>query len=379
MATGSMETALMSDPTAKLPDDLLVEIISRVPFKSTRCCKCVSTRWRDLIAHPDHREKLPRSTLAGFFYKTYDIASRPYDSHGYLSVSGNWCPIDASLSFLPKWEKIDLLDCCNGLLLCRCSKPYPEEPDYLVCNPATEKWVTFPANEWSSESYARLGFDPAVSSHFYVFELVPAVALNWNLKYEYNIEEVGIYSSKAGGWTHQIEWDDPIDIRNFSGGTFLSGVLYLCSYNNLVAAIDVEGNCRFIPVPTLNDARCGPYIYASRGQLYVANYGAAEVSIWVLEDSSSEDYWTLKHNASYLQLFGSSSEEYYGVISAHPEDDVLFITVETTLPGYRLQMKLFSYEIDSKELRFICDLGWTSRCPYLPYVPLFSESLADGH
>ena len=44
--------------------------------------------------------------------------------------------------------------------------------DYVVCNPATEKWVTFPANEWSSESYARLGFDPAVSSHFYVFELV---------------------------------------------------------------------------------------------------------------------------------------------------------------------------------------------------------------
>ncbi|XP_037410158.1 uncharacterized protein LOC119272914 [Triticum dicoccoides] len=268
---------------------------------SAHGCKCVSTRWRDLIAHPDHRKKLPRSTLAGFFYKTYDMASRPHDLHGYRSVSGNWCPIDASLSFLPKCEEIDLLDCCNGLLLCRRSKPYPEEPDYVVCNPATEKWVTFPANEWSSESYARLGFDPAVSSHFYVFELVPAVALNWNLKYEYDIEEVGIYSSKAGGWTHQIEWDDPIEIRNFSGGTFLSGVLYLCSYNNLVAAIDVEGNCRFIPVPTLNDARCGPYIYASRGQLYVANYGAAEVSIWVLEDSSSEDYWTLKHNDSEVR------------------------------------------------------------------------------
>ncbi|XP_044345379.1 uncharacterized protein [Triticum aestivum] len=93
MATGSMETALMSDPTAKLPDDLLVEIISRVPYKSTRCCKCVSTRWRDLIAHPDHREKLPRSTLAGFFYKIYDLKRRPPDSHGYLSVSGTGAPL----------------------------------------------------------------------------------------------------------------------------------------------------------------------------------------------------------------------------------------------------------------------------------------------
>uniref|UniRef100_M8BHH1 Uncharacterized protein n=1 Tax=Aegilops tauschii TaxID=37682 RepID=M8BHH1_AEGTA len=315
ITTGSMETALMSDLTAKLPGDVLVDIISRVPYKSTRCCKCVSTRWRDLIAHPDHREKLPRSTLAGFFYRTFDMDRCQYDSHGYRSLSGNWCPIDASLSFLPNYKKIDLLDCCKGLLLCRCSKPYPETPDYVVGNPATEKWVTVPAKEWSSDSYARLGFDPAVSSHFHVFELVPAAALNANLKFDYNIKEVGIYSSKAGG------------------------------------------------------------------QLYVAYYGAAEASIWVLEDSSSEDYWTLKHNVSYLQLFGSRSKGRYGVISVHPEDDVIFITVESksTLSGDRLQLKLFSYEIDSKELKFICDLGRISRRPYLSYVPLFSESLADEH
>uniref|UniRef100_A0A453GGM2 F-box domain-containing protein n=2 Tax=Aegilops tauschii subsp. strangulata TaxID=200361 RepID=A0A453GGM2_AEGTS len=175
---------------AKLPGDVLVDIISRVPYKSTRCCKCVSTRWRDLIAHPDHREKLPRSTLAGFFYRTFDMDRCQYDSHGYRSLSGNWCPIDASLSFLPNYKKIDLLDCCKGLLLCRCSKPYPETPDYVVGNPATEKWVTVPAKEWSSDSYARLGFDPAVSSHFHVFELVPAAALNANLKFDYNIKEL---------------------------------------------------------------------------------------------------------------------------------------------------------------------------------------------
>ncbi|XBI31616.1 hypothetical protein VPH35_055163 [Triticum aestivum] len=304
-----------------------------------------------------------------------------YDSHGYRSLSGNWCPIDASLSFLPKYKKIDLLDCCNGLLLCRCSKPYPETPDYVVCNPATEKWVIVPANKWSSDSYARLGFDPAISSHFHVFELAPAAALNANVKFDYNIKEVGIYSSKAGAWTHQIDWNDPFEICNFSAGTFLSGVLYLCSDNDLVAAVDVEGNCRFIPAPTLDDA-CGRHdVYVSQGQLYVAYYGAAEASIWVLEDSSIEDYWTLKHNISYLQLFGSRSRGRYGVISVHPEDDVIFITVESksTLSGDRLLLKLFSYEIDSKELKFICDLGRISRRPYLSYVPLFSESLADEH
>nr|ABK56715.1 F-box-like protein [Hordeum vulgare] len=169
-----MEAALMSDPTIKLPDDLLVEIFSRVPYKSACCCKCVSTRWRDLISHPDHRDKLPRSTLAGFFHRTYGLRSNPPFPHAYRSVSGNWCPLDASLSFLPESEELRILDCCNGLLLCR-RLIDPATLEYLVCNPATRKWVTVPATEWSwLVDDTRLGFDPDVSSHFYLFELVPA-------------------------------------------------------------------------------------------------------------------------------------------------------------------------------------------------------------
>ncbi|VAH84302.1 unnamed protein product [Triticum turgidum subsp. durum] len=365
MVTGSMETALMSDPTAKLPDDLLVEIISRVPYKSTRCCKCVSTRWRDLIAHPDHREKLPRSTLAGFFYKIYDLKRRPPDSHGYLSVSGTGAPGGIQYfgeledhcywgneSFLSEYESLQILDCCNGLLLCRARKSTdpetlddPKTLDYVVCNPATEKWVTVPATKWSwLVDSACLGFDPAVSAHFYVFELVPDIA-----------------------------WDPSC--------AFLSRVLYLCPDNNSVAAVDVEGNCRIIPIPTSHDAPDCPNVYASQGQLYLTIQGASELSIWVLEDSSSENCWTLKLNVSHLRLFGieySSSEQYYGVISAHPEHDVIFIIKGFRL-WYRPEKKLFSYDMDSGELCFICDLPWNSTCPYLSYVPLFSESLADGH
>ncbi|XP_037410272.1 F-box protein At2g16450-like [Triticum dicoccoides] len=374
MATGSTETDLMTDPTIKLPDDLLVEIISRLPYKSTRCCKCVSTRWRDLISHPDHRDKLPQSTLAGFFCKNHGMDCDPRFHDVYHSVSGDWCPFDDSLSFLPEYEQLDILGCCNGLLLCLCSQPYAEKPDYVVCNPATEKWVTFPANR--IVSFARLGFDPAVSSHFHVFELVPIKG-----GHDYRIEEVGIYSSKAGGWTHQIAWDDPIEIRYFSGGTFLSGVLYLPSDNNSVAAIDVEGNCRIIPLPTSHDAPIVPNVYVSLGQLHLTNRGASELSIWVLEDSSSEDCWTLKLNVSYLQLFGegySSRMPYYGVISAHPEHNMVFITIGLR-SGFQELVKLFSYDVDSRELCFVSDLGWYVRRAYLSYVPLFSESLADGH
>jgi hypothetical protein len=53
--------------------------------------------------------------------------------------------------------------------------------EYVVCNPATEKWVAVPlvpATEWSCKvEVARLAFEPALSSHFHVFEFVDEQAL----------------------------------------------------------------------------------------------------------------------------------------------------------------------------------------------------------
>ncbi|XP_044337732.1 F-box protein At5g07610-like [Triticum aestivum] len=194
-------------PVSDLSDDLLVEIISRVPYQSTCCCKCVSRRWRDLLSHPDHHKKLPRSTLAGILYQTFGGSGRlpPARFCGYRSVSGNFCSsMDPSLSFLPKRRRVQfyLLDCCNGLLLSRnWDQPYGVKKfDYAVCNPATEKWVVVPANRWSCEvRITRLGFDPTVSSHFHVFELASAGANM--LGQGTHIQAVGIYSSKAGVWT----------------------------------------------------------------------------------------------------------------------------------------------------------------------------------
>jgi hypothetical protein len=84
--------------------------------------------------------------------------------------------------------------------------------DYVVCNPATEKWVVVPDSGWSSKAtyykarIARLGFDPAVSSHFHVFEFIPDDV--WYMdneqmedSFDGRIEAVAIYSSKAGVWS----------------------------------------------------------------------------------------------------------------------------------------------------------------------------------
>ncbi|XP_044337729.1 F-box protein At5g07610-like [Triticum aestivum] len=376
------EKCVEGSPVDKLTDDLLVDIISRVPYKATCCCKCVSTRWRDLISHPDHRKNMPQS-LAGFFYQ---VKGARY----FTNVSGEGDPFfDPSLSFLPNYQSLYILDCCNGLLLCRCWKATdPETLDYIVCNPATEKWVVVPASDWSSEVVvARLGFDSSVSSHFHVFEFIIDEASGVyedESRYFKNIKALAIYSSKAGLWmvteimaiSFAIPWN--------SRSVFLNGVLHLAAFDDLIVAVDVEGNHKRIV--DLDDDFIND-IFPSQRRLYFAHstagIGGSDLKVWVLEDHGRAD-WTLKHNVSNLKLFGteySSFQKHYNVVSFHPERNMLFIVCGE-------ENTLMSYDMDSMELRFIRQLGsdcqvegsdWEGKTPFLTHVPLFSESLANGH
>uniref|UniRef100_A0A8I6Y682 F-box domain-containing protein n=1 Tax=Hordeum vulgare subsp. vulgare TaxID=112509 RepID=A0A8I6Y682_HORVV len=155
--------ALPSGPPAgRLIDDILVEIISRVPAKALYLCKCVSKYWLGLIHHPDHRKRLPQ-TLAGFFYGSSASTTgqrRLELPFRYTSLSGDrhHAPFGASFTFLPNHHlPVDLLDSCNGLLLCRCYHVSHGVGAfrYIVCNPATDKWAVLPnSSKDSNEPYA---------------------------------------------------------------------------------------------------------------------------------------------------------------------------------------------------------------------------------
>jgi hypothetical protein len=196
------------NPAASLTDELLVEILRRVPIRSLCRFKCVSRSWRNLISDPVHRKKLPQ-TLPGFFYHNWNFERFPTKAHHFTNITGKGPPfIFPSFSFLPvPGGDVELLDSCSGLLLCRCFEPGPRDADgfrpfhYVVCNPATKKWVMLPDGCWASGEarIARLGFDPAVSSHFHVVVYV--------LDEGECVTAVEIYSSKTAAWSFkQSEW-----------------------------------------------------------------------------------------------------------------------------------------------------------------------------
>ncbi|CAL5012824.1 unnamed protein product [Urochloa decumbens] len=375
------------DAVSELTDDVLADILSRVPIKSLCHCKLVCRRWRDLISHPEHRKKLPQ-TLAGFFYDSYDNARFPKWARHFINVSGAAeALIDPSLSFLPRYERIAIVDCCNGLLLCRGWKPTdPVTMDYVVCNPGTKEWVVVPDSGWSRQTgnvMARLGFDPAVSSHFHVFAFIPDFV--WHVHdeemdengFDGRIEVVGIYSSKTGLWSFNednYKLGDQFAMPMDSKGVFFNGVLHLTTFYGMVVAIDVEGNIlRCIPVPILNyeDGE----VYLSQGHLYFAarcvsdESDGHELSVWVLEDYDSEN-WSLKHNVSPQHMFGKTLLfKVWRLFQCY---------IDPPRSRYNFH-RLLSYEMGHMRLRLISRLGCHLLNDFLSYVPLFSVSLAHEH
>jgi hypothetical protein len=215
-----------------------VEILSRVPVRSIHRFKCVSKTWRDLIADPFNRKRLPQ-TLEGFFYS----ASTGAGFHGqiFVSLPGRPAPLfDPFFSFLtkvPGIENLKLLDSCNGLFLFEHGwNSGVGAQDYAVCNPATEQWVAVPSSGCSPEGEALtyLIFDPAVSPHFHL--------VNISQKYFMGEMEVRAYSSESRVWSDRTSqhsrWQDEGGWKQWvNGGAILKSVLSSVVVNGLTCCI----------------------------------------------------------------------------------------------------------------------------------------------
>ncbi|CAN6329157.1 unnamed protein product [Urochloa humidicola] len=397
MAGGSSSTKMVRtepNPAAQLTDDLLLEILARVPYRSLCRFRCVSKHWRALISDPQNQESLPQR-LAGFFYRMPWDPDDDGGSPALTPLGYDFCNVpgtgpsftDLSLSFLPDRERKGLVlkDCCNGLLLCRCYRfPDEDEFDYIVLNFATEKWVAVPVTQRLSNKLqmVRLGFSPAVSPHFYVFEFHLDEDDNDYDAGDGSVLAVKIYSSATGAWSHkQSGWSMEISLDPDLKSVFIDGVLYVIARQSMIGSVDVEGKTwRIINFPHSKDSsffnatRVG-FIDMSQGRLHlVSGHVGDKLAIWVLEDKDSEE-WTLKHTVSYQHLVRTKHVLFgfheFIVVAIHPDRNMVFF-------AFGIERTLMSYDMDSQKVNIIGELGRTYSKHFLPYVPWFSNSLPDG-
>jgi F-box interacting protein len=378
-----------------LPVDPLVEILSRVPAKSVCRFKCVSKVWRDLIADPQHRKKLPQA-MEGLFCLTFDCSSK---AHGFsfIDLTARSVPLDIDPSFsflteLPGIQVLVLLGSCNGLILFghqRDSSFTSPVLGYIVCNPTTKEWEAVPpcTPNWRTNAY--LAFDPAVSSHFNLVQF--QVSLNEEFL------SVHAYSSETGTWSA-----NQIDERGGEGQlngwcyvrfypeksrphAFFKGFLHLVVRDQdqiKIVVVDVQGKMRkMFPVPhgANNMLWSLSYFGESQGHLHYMSQevvdtdeGKYKLSIWVLQDYDTEE-WVFKHTVDTHEVFGKyncagKSCVKFVVVDIHQDRDVVFFTQP-------LRNKLVAYDMSNKEVTVIINLDdqkvlWCT----VRYVPFFRKS-----
>jgi hypothetical protein len=351
---------------ASLPEGPLMEILSRVPYKSLCRFKCVSRSWLALCSNPDIRRRSPQ-TLSGFFHN-----HRYGNDLRFRNLSGRGAPmVDPALPFLRGYDGLKVEQCCGGLLLCRCWKSHAQEKDLVVCNPATEKWTVVPPivflDEEDTDPYpqpglAFLGFDASTPSRFVVF--APLVGC---------LDDVAIYSSETGRWIRSGCDDMAVPVVT-AECVFLNGFMHLTIDEPEIAAVDTEGELwTQIPLPEdMEPSNGNTSMGQSQGLLhawYIDPDKENQLSVWVLEDYAS-DNWTLKHMVSVPELFDAENEDgFYEMFAIHPERNLVFITNGEDMT--------LSYDMDNHELDVICTSG--EFLGGLPYVPCFAEWSSDGH
>ncbi|KAM0866239.1 hypothetical protein ACQ4PT_042743 [Festuca glaucescens] len=148
-----------------LPDDLLLDILRRLPGRGFAVSRCVCRAWRDIVAA--HAILLPH-----IFPRDFPGVFARY--HGYdtnFALFGPPLPRDAVEE--PRYRRLsgDYWDCylqqhCNGLLLITGNHMFSNRSmNPYVRNPATSRYarLPLPPTPWPCSIEGMfLAFDPAV-------------------------------------------------------------------------------------------------------------------------------------------------------------------------------------------------------------------------
>lgn len=383
---------------SRLTDDLVLQILSRLPARSLHRFRCISRHWRDLICDPEHRARMTQ-TLAGFMYigwSRYDdnngrslrfTSARATPGGGIGGEAAAAPPLidPLALSLPPGFhQRLFRIQCCNGLLLLCAWAPSSRGAfkfNYTVCSPATDEWTTVPDSPVSDTAAAgcttaRLAFDPSSpsSSAYRIFQFQndgPRTRVS---------PKVWIYSSETGAWTcRECGWADGagVVLRDETSGVFFRGKLHLCPSEPVIVSVDRDGEKWWTtpkPADPRDDGFLGAppgFIGVSQGRLLFLNnpeYNQTKMRVW----ERGSGVWVPKRSIDLEKVVGGWDFRFgfkCSVVGIHPDRSMVYF-----LEGK--DNRLVSYAMDDGDGETICELGYKNcYLPFLPYVPVFARSL----
>ena len=339
----------------ELPDDVLYEIVYRLPCRSAILCMSLSKHWFSLISHPyfipgfiHHRHQIgnhyyssePFTFLLQHYDKFMVLPSDNSSSESFIKDFGHSGSVVDFLKFLPprRYNKFcieasfnDLLLVCNEVLqFCK------SDGNYYICNPLTKQWLTLPRSPPMMSSFNRpvlVGFicepyEECITNTNYRYKVVRIHSLTQSDKTTQLWME--IFSSETNEWCNSFV-ESPRELYRFS---FKSKRLGVVACNGMLHWADVDSrngmtkgfvvldpqqcHLRYIDPPIL-PIECfisfGVFqgrlrlFYSPISRLYDCRLGycdcenngnnGSNISVWELVDYDNTGTWSLKHKVCY--------------------------------------------------------------------------------
>ncbi|KAL7193450.1 hypothetical protein ACSBR2_025126 [Camellia fascicularis] len=239
-----LENTVTISPAEKVigDDDLLRQILIRLPAKPLIKFKLVCKRWCSLISDPFVLDNwIPPISASSFFLLRYFSPSSRIIKFNHISHAGFVNKNNKLESFKYVDDRVKISQSCKGLLLCSTcfSDLYPNSPRYYVVNPTTKEFTTIPWPTNGDDRYfidsINLAFDPAVSLGYKIV----AVLSNQS---SHNCQ-IAIYSSETRIWIFSDASYACSGKITFHNGVFFNGKIHWsCCHSKASIFYDLNRN-----------------------------------------------------------------------------------------------------------------------------------------
>jgi F-box interacting protein len=295
---------------SSLPDEVILEILSRLPVKPLLCFRCVSKPWLALIDSPQFIKLHLKQSL-----KTTTNLSLIL-SDGYL-YSSDFDSLDTAIELdhplkTPHYET-EIVGSCNGLLCLSNTKE-----DVALWNPSTRKYKKLPVTtlefapdgyDYSQYTVSGFGYDETSDD----YKVVRSVRLNLA---ENSSSGSEVYSLKNDSWRRLPDY--PYNLRYLRAFAMLvSGALHWLvtskaesDRTNLILAFDLGvEEYRLVP-HDFSDKDCHMTDGVLGGCLTIyRDYYYTRLDVWVMKDYGVKESWT--------KLFSIMQPVAYSISSFH--------------------------------------------------------------
>ncbi|XP_073308572.1 F-box/kelch-repeat protein At3g06240-like [Primulina huaijiensis] len=304
----------------QLPEDVIIEILIRLPVKSIVKLRCVSRTWRDLIGSPifihryQNRER-KQSVLLVKRYLMQNNGPEPMLSFHHpdfpeLLVSPNLSiPVLPDLVFRPRiYSDVQMYGPCNGLVC------IPFVDIIFLCNPALREFKPLPLlNIPCPQGYDvfpfefGFGFDPNTGA-YKVIQISLIASDNWDdfVRKQDHYSRIDLYNSASNSWKRiDAKLPEMVYARSFQ--IFFSGVLHWFAWidssenHPCILCFDIRTEAfQLLAFPEdFPKSEDIPSLMVLNESLAMVRYpqwseesGRTEIEIWVMKQYGEKESWT---------------------------------------------------------------------------------------